>query len=300
LVFASLRFNDGVHVKPSSLEVVDHVLFGLCWQTKVERKRRGTKFAVAPVGMISEDEVNDEGFAFEPWLQIFLRLFELHAGGDRDFWMFELVTSNEFGVGPITYHRGLKMLKAVFAEAIILHAPADRQLEIAEVVEALTWHSLRVTLLNAAVHAGVDALPVSMQANHANTDLVVKYTRERRKVPLQMVGKLLGDLRQQWIPKAPVTALIGSSSSSAPIIDDFSEDEAEDHLPNFYVQKGLARTRAIKYPKFHITEKGDLSRLACNKLKISDCEPLGTEAPDVSVICGLCKKHRTDLWPVVL
>ena len=297
LIFASLRFNDGVHVKPSSLEVVDNVLFGLCWQTKVERKRRGTKFAVAPVGLISQDELNDEGFVFEPWLSVFLKLFEVHAGGDRDFWMFEMVTSNEFGSGPISYHKGLRMLRAMLAEAIIVHAPADRQLSIANCVEAITWHSLRVTLLSAAVHAGVDALPVSMQANHANTDLVVKYTRERRRVPLQMVGKLLSDLRQQWAPKPGGS---DAGPAAALVHEDFSEDEVEDHLPQFDVQKGIAKTRSIRHPKFHVTEKGDLSRLACNRLSISDCEPLGPSTPDLSVICGLCKKHRTDLWPVVL
>ena len=93
-------------------------------------------------------------------------------------------------------------------------------------------------MLNAAVHAGVDALPISMQANHANTDLVVKYTRDRRQVPLQMVGKLLDDLRQQWAPAVPAGVL--------PDQDHFSEDENEDLAPHFYVQKGIAKSRSIK------------------------------------------------------
>ena len=297
LIFASLRFNDGVHVKPSSLEVVNDVLYGLCWQTKVERKRRGTKFAVAPVGLIPHEFLADDGIAFEPWLTVFLRLFEQHAGGDRDFWMFDMIGPDEFGTGPITYHRGLKMLRAVLHEAIRARPSQPDQVALDSVVDTITWHSLRVTLLNAAVHAGVDALPVSMQANHANTDLVVKYTRDRRQVPLAMVGKLLGDLRQSWSPRPAHS----SGSSGVPVLaDDFSEDEAEDLIPQFYVQKGLVNTRTIRHPRFHVTDKDDLSKLACNKLKLSDCEPLGPDAPDISVVCGLCKKRRTDIWPIVL
>ena len=48
LVYASLRFDDGVHVSPKELVLGDDGLFGVSWQTKVERKRRGTKF-VSPL-----------------------------------------------------------------------------------------------------------------------------------------------------------------------------------------------------------------------------------------------------------
>ena len=210
LLFASLRFNDGVHVKPSSLEFRDNVLYGLCWQTKVERKRRGTKFAIAAVGLIGPEELSEDGCVFRPWLVVFLELFELHAAGDRDFWMFEMTDLDAFSdTAPISYVRGLRFLKATLAEAVIKsQLPDKRRVALSRIIQQTTWHSLRVTLLNAAVHAGVEALPISMQANHANTDLVVKYTRDRRQVPLQMAGKLLGDLRRSWQPS-------GDSGSSS-------------------------------------------------------------------------------------
>ncbi len=248
LLYASLRFNDGVHVKPSSLELRDNVLYGLCWQTKVERKRRGTKFAIAAVGLIRPDELDNEGFVFRPWLLLFLELFELYAAGDRDFWMFEMIDFDNFTPNtPISYTRGLKFMKAVFAEAVLKSKFADpRKVALAGIMQQITWHSLRVTLLNAAVHAGVDALPISMQANHANTDLVVKYTRDRRQVPLQMVGKLLSDLRHDWHP---------TSDALVPVQDEFSEDEPDELLPQFYVKKGVAHSRSIVHPKFHITSR---------------------------------------------
>ena len=46
MIFASLRFDDAIHVKPHELEVRPEGLFGVSWQTKTERKRRGTKFVV--------------------------------------------------------------------------------------------------------------------------------------------------------------------------------------------------------------------------------------------------------------
>ena len=43
MIFGSLRFDDACHVDPTKLELTQEALFGLVWQTKTERKRRGTK-----------------------------------------------------------------------------------------------------------------------------------------------------------------------------------------------------------------------------------------------------------------
>ena len=165
------------------------------------------------------------------------------------------------------------------------------KLELAGMLDTFTWHSLRVTVLNAAVHAGADALSVSMQANHANTDLVVKYTRDRSQVPLQMVGQLFEDLRKGWSP-APLAAL-----PNAAAVNEFSEDEPEELFPQFYVRKGIVQSRSIEHPKFHVTSENDLSRLACNKVDLSLCEPLGVHMPDSSVMCKSCMRRRKDIWP---
>ena len=53
MVFASLRFDDAIHVRPCELVMQEEGLFGVAWQTKVDRKRVGTKFAVPAVGFRS-------------------------------------------------------------------------------------------------------------------------------------------------------------------------------------------------------------------------------------------------------
>ena len=73
LIFSSLRFDDGVHVAPTSLQLTEDALLGLVWQTKVERKKRGTRFAV-PVCSISGRD----------WLKKGWKLFQPYMS-DRDF-----------------------------------------------------------------------------------------------------------------------------------------------------------------------------------------------------------------------
>ena len=51
LVFASLRFDDGKHVKPSEFRMQNSGLFGLAWQTKVDRKRPGDAVRDSPHGI---------------------------------------------------------------------------------------------------------------------------------------------------------------------------------------------------------------------------------------------------------
>ena len=55
MVFASLRYDDAMHVRPDELVMNEEGMFGVAWQTKVERKRRGTKFVVPHVGFSGSD-----------------------------------------------------------------------------------------------------------------------------------------------------------------------------------------------------------------------------------------------------
>ena len=64
MIFASLRFDDAVHVNPNELIMKDEGLFGVAWQTKVDRKRVGTRFVVPKVG-----------FAAPTWLETGWELF---------------------------------------------------------------------------------------------------------------------------------------------------------------------------------------------------------------------------------
>ena len=45
MIYSSFRFDDALHTRPSTIKYVAGVLYGRCWQTKVDRKRRGAFFA---------------------------------------------------------------------------------------------------------------------------------------------------------------------------------------------------------------------------------------------------------------
>ena len=48
MIYASVRFDDAMRVAPTFLEFTDEALLGLVWQTKVERRRRGTTCSPPP------------------------------------------------------------------------------------------------------------------------------------------------------------------------------------------------------------------------------------------------------------
>ena len=92
MVFASLRFDDAIHVCPKDLKMLEEGLFGIAWQTKVDRKRAGTRFMVPKVG-----------FADSTWLEVGWELFTEEGTPDRDFWIPELNMQTAFAEGPPTY-----------------------------------------------------------------------------------------------------------------------------------------------------------------------------------------------------
>ena len=61
MIFASFRFDDAVHVRPDELIMNDEGMFGVAWQTKVDRKRSGTKFVVPKVGFKNNSEWLEQG-----------------------------------------------------------------------------------------------------------------------------------------------------------------------------------------------------------------------------------------------
>ena len=107
LIYSSLRFDDGVHVAPTSLHMTQDALLGMVWQTKVERKKRGTRFAV-PSCSISDTA----------WLEIGWKAFQDFIQ-DRDFFIWDLQDEKTFGPAPITYARSLGWLKHFMLLALV-------------------------------------------------------------------------------------------------------------------------------------------------------------------------------------
>ena len=92
LIYGSLRFDDGKHVSPSSLTLERDALYGLIWQTKVERKRKGTRFAVPKCSVSGADWFSIGWTAFQPFRD------------DRDFFIWDLKTEKEFDLRSGPYH----------------------------------------------------------------------------------------------------------------------------------------------------------------------------------------------------
>ena len=133
MIFASLRFDDAIHVRPKELVMQEEGLFGVAWQTKVDRKRVGTKFVVPAVGFRSKD-----------WLEKGWEIL-VKTDPDRDFWIPELNTREIFLDKPPTYLRTLQWLR-FFTYALWSaeqHNETIETMRIRQVLKDITMHSCR-------------------------------------------------------------------------------------------------------------------------------------------------------------
>ena len=273
MVFASLRFDDAMHVKPKELLMSEEGLFGVAWQTKVERRRRGTKFVVPHVG-----------FKDSKWLEVGWKLFQLEDH-ERDYWIRDLNTRDEFRDAPASYQRSIQWLKylAKYALNQCFEGPEQKLKELINTLSSLTAHSARVTLLDAAVHAGRSTEEIGLQANWKNPGpLVLKYTRNRTSVPAQMVRQLVKDMVDQEHPfEAPADAVLDA-------VDLCALDEV-----TFFVKaQGLRVSHDYRY--HCLLEDGD-EVMACGRLRLEDSTEVGSTLPDLSVLCKHCARARPEV-----
>ena len=272
--FASLRFDDAVHVKPHELEMRDEGLFGVAWQTKVERKRVGTRFVVPKVG-----------FRQSAWLETGWALFKDFQSFDRDYWVPELNARDEFKNEPPSYPRSLQWLKYLSRRAIdgADWLRQEEQVSCARVINNLTIHSCRVTLLDAAVHAGRSTEEIGLQANWKDPGpMVLKYTRNRSAVPAVMVRQLVHDLVQSAHPV---------QEDAETLLLDGRDVELNDI--EFFVKTASSATY-YEY-KFHCSARSNDSLTACSKFALSECSSVGSTLPDISVFCKACAKARPEV-----
>ena len=272
MIYSSLRFDDAMHVVPEALAMKDEALYGVVWQTKVERQKKGTRFAVAKVSVTGEEWMEDGWSAAS---------FEMD---ERDYFMKELDSAERFGDRPATYQRSVLWLRYVLTTAASddlkrgLISPPDLKGHL-QLIQEITWHSCRVTLLSAAVQAQVPDKEIGLQANWKNpSQLVLKYARSRKEISIEMVKRLTKRIASDW--KSP------------------PEFEAEDsNLVDFgdcsltYVTKARsssapAKDLNLKYHAMYIDGTG-AERTLCGRYKITECDDLG-EIPPSSQMCSLC------------
>ena len=272
LIYASLRFDDGVHVAPLSLQITEDALYGVVWQTKVERKRRGTRFAAPRCSLSGID-----------WLKIGWELFAPFRT-DRDFFIWDLKTDVEFTEAPVTYTRGLAWLKHILMKgvsqlAVAGKAGVNEAAELKAAVRPVTWHSMRVTFLSEAVKASVDDKVVGLQANWKDPkQLVLKYARQRKELSVAMVKKVAAQLRDRWTPD-PAEFLV-------------EEEDAEVgdvHPVEYIVRKSLPKTAADDSAfRCHVLDPKVSTEVSiCGRLKMEQAMSVGAIAP--GIVCAFCK-----------
>ncbi|CAL1152073.1 unnamed protein product [Cladocopium goreaui] len=275
MVFASLRFDDAMHVRPDELILNEESMFGVAWQTKVERKRRGTKFVVPHVGFSGSD-----------WLRAGWQLLQNeHFALARDYWMRDLNSREAFRNGPAQYQRSVQWLR-FFGRYALNHYHQGEEVEfkeLAAVVNTLTAHSARVTMLDAAVHAGRSTEEIGLQANWKNPGpLVLKYTRNRSAIPAKMVQQLVKDMLTQ---EHPVEV---SDDTELDAVDQSALDQFQ-----FYIKTNCS---AAAYDcRYHCAALGEEEALACGRLKLVDCTHVGSCLPDIAMLCKHCARVRPEI-----
>ena len=272
MIFASLRFDDAIHVKPTELVMKEEGLFGVAWQTKVDRKRAGTRFMVPKVG-----------FKHNNWLEVGWELFKPIIT-DRDYWMPELNTRSQFLSKPPSYQRSVQWLKCFAHQSVRLDKdlPEARRQVLLSSVQDITAHSCRVTLLDAAVHAGRSTEEIGLQANWKNPGpLVLKYTRNRSSVPATMIKQLVRDIVQKQHPAV---------EDADTVLVDAADVDLD--VPEFFMKAPSSDYYDYKY---HVVSLSDDTLTACNRLQIQDCKSVGNVLPDIAVFCKACSRARPEI-----
>ena len=274
LIYSSLRFDDGVHVSPMSLQMTEDALLGMVWQTKVERKRKGTRFAV-PSCSISEARWLEEG-----WI-----VFQQFRA-DRDYFIWDLQDEKSFGPAPISYARSLAWLKHFTLLAIVESSKTGsitvNELEdLQKRADEITWHSMRVTLLAEAVKENVDEKVIGLQANWKDPrQLVLKYARQRKELSVAMVKGMTEKIKQKWKPEEDLF-----------VVEEDEEDKGSPFMPVEYIIKAKLPARSITSAdiKCHILDPSVSDQTSlCGRLKMQDAESVGPRP--TCMICKLCEQ----------
>ncbi|CAE7789341.1 unnamed protein product, partial [Symbiodinium microadriaticum] len=179
MIYSSLRFDDAMHV----------ALYGVVWQTKVERQKKGTRFAVAKVSVSGEEWMEDGWSAAS---------FEM---GDRDYFMEELESAERFCDRPATYQRSVLWLRYVLTTAASDDlkrgriSPPDLKGHL-QLIQEITWHSCRVTLLAAAVPAQEPDKEIGIASNWKSPP---EFEAEDSKDSINLID--LGDCTLTYVTK---------------------------------------------------------------------------------------------------
>ena len=275
MTYSSLRFSDMLHTKPETLVYNKGVLYGSCWRTKVERKKRGTKFAVPDVAITKK-----------PWLTEGLMIFNEIAPAKSDFMIYHLEDWGTISNAPMEYGTFVKFMRSAILFAWHKAYPEGHP-DIVLDATKFTGHSARVTMIDAGSHSEESQTAQMVQANWQSADMPLEYSRQTKMIAINMVHGLVKKVRRGWRP--------GDTKET-----DSSSDEELLQERAFFVRKDLKTGSSLTLAaevKYHLQDRKDPKILACNShVLVSICESMGSYAPEERMICKNCYKKRADLF----
>jgi hypothetical protein len=248
MVYASLRYDDAMHVVPTRLRLEGGDLHGTSWQTKTDRTRKGVQFAVP--------DVSTSG---HKWLGPGLERFRHELGGLRDYWMPNIALDRgticlEHGK-PMHYQDSLKAFRALLVEV-----GAAQGLMVTE--KEYSWHSCKATMINQAARQEESGLGLALQGHwkDPNGKMPLKYARARMAIPLAMIKRVVQKNKDQQ--PAQATWSFVQSARAGSIAD-------------------MAKR------KIHIV-LGQNARSACRRTSLAESVNLGTAEPPEGSLCAEC------------
>ena len=229
MILASLRFDDMIHVPVSSLHFKDGALRGIAWQTKVDRRRRGTHFAVPDVSLNGKEWL-------QPWWTWAQSVLDVNA----DFWLPKIkirgaevmLATDEPAERDATLRHLREVLQAIIDRHNRTFYDQPNQLINADAPRSLSWHSARCTMISWAGQAGRSPTEMLLQMHSRSPAMVEKYQRQRMAIPCRMVAELVQDLRTEDLRAAKAARrqapLPPTSSGAAP---SSSQEGPQAHVP---------------------------------------------------------------------
>ena len=320
MTWGSMRFDDALHVRPDTVHDCGAALRCVAWQTKTERKGRGTRFAVCKASFSSGDWV---AAGLAAYRQTIPKIAE-----KSDFWLVEgSVDALDFQT-PLS-RTGFADILVELANHVCELNPLELDQDgLAEMLLATgkaSAHSPRVTMVSMMVHAGADTLTLQMQGNWKDVKMPEKYIRDRKSIPMAFITKMVHNMKY------------GNKDEKVMALRDVDEDKV-DHVPasgSDVVAEPPAKAMRVEVPemvatvddeaapeedamseadlselcfwvsaraeimpnsdcKFHVISLTEPGKLACNSMPLHRCIPLGFEWPERGSLCAKCIEKRPD------
>ena len=311
MIYASLRFNDAVHTEVRSVVFTDDVLRGTCWQTKADRKRRGTRFAIV-----------NSSFGSIPWLPAWWAWVSPLLTHDADFWFLH-VSIDTIGVmtvdwaSPAAFGPALTVLRAAIEHAVLMDPAVDQAF-----ASQATWHSARVTMIDLAGLDGRSSTEMLLQLHSTSPAMAEKYQRSRLQIPINMVHDLCKKARTAWAPSAcgplaealdqaeagepevtsPADALAAAVAETSGSSSSDSEPEviSEDELPVIFMKAPNPSRSASgeRNLRLHIPDRNITGMMACRAPSVTTdgMIPAGIPGlPSDHKVCERCLAARPDI-----